>query len=71
MSDKMKCTTGKERFCFNCGESLGFIENKYWDSRDRATCGKRECEREARYEEEAEREEAHEQLDRDNGWGRW
>lgn len=62
----MTTPAGKERHCFNCGASMGFIENKYYDRRD--TCGKRECEREARNEAYAEREEAHEQLDRDMGW---
>ena len=59
---------GKERHCFYCGESLGFIENRFWCAADLPTCGKRECEREARDAHEAEREEAHEQLDRDRGW---
>lgn len=58
---------GKERFCFYCGESMGFIENRHYDRRD--SCGKRECAREERDAAEAEREEAHERLDRDNGWG--
>lgn len=31
-------------------------------------CGKQECEREARDAMQGEREEAHERLDRDNGW---
>lgn len=56
----------KERFCWNCGASMGVIENRYYDSRD--TCGATECDREARYQAEAERAEAHEQLDRDMGW---
>lgn len=59
-------TTAKERFCANCGASLGMIENRHYDRRD--TCGATACEREARYEQEAERADAHEQLDRDNGW---
>ena len=48
----------KERFCWNCGASMGVIENRYCT----------ECDREARYQAEAERAEAHEQLDRDMGW---
>lgn len=56
----------KERFCWNCGASMGVIENRYYDSRD--TCGATECDREARYQAESERAEAHEQLDRDMGW---
>jgi len=54
----------KERFCFNCGESLGVLG---WSDRY-DTCGKRECDREARYAMQADREEAHEQLDRDLGY---
>jgi hypothetical protein len=57
---------GKERFCWNCGASMGFIENKHYDSRD--TCGATACEREASYQAEAERSEAHEHLDRDMGY---
>jgi hypothetical protein len=56
----------QERFCWNCGTSLGFIEGKYHDRRD--TCGARECERAARDAISEERREAHEQLDRDRGW---
>ena len=56
----------KMRFCWNCGGEIGVIEDKYFDSRD--TCGKLECHREATYSAEAERSEAHEQLDRDMGW---
>ena len=37
---------------------MGVIENRYCT----------ECDREARYQAEAERAEAHEQLDRDMGW---
>lgn len=56
----------RERFCFNCGASLGVIEDRYYDRTD--TCGDRECERAARDQAECEREDAHEQLDRDMGW---
>jgi len=45
---------------------MGVIEDKYYDRSD--TCGKRECEREARDQARAERDEAHEKLDRDMGW---
>ena len=57
---------GKERRCWNCGNSMGFIEDKFYDRRD--TCGDRQCEREARDEDAAEQASAHEQLDRDMGW---
>ncbi len=58
MAQKMR------RHCFYCGAPLGiYVE---YDQLD--TCGKQECEREARYFRETERAEAHEQLDRDRGW---
>ncbi len=50
--------------CFNCGKETGI--HAYWEATD--TCGARECEREARYARDAERAEAHEQLDRDLGY---
>ncbi len=56
----------RERFCWNCGDSMGVIQDRYYDRGD--TCGKAECMREARNEAYAEREDAHEQLDRDMGW---
>jgi hypothetical protein len=52
------------RRCFNCGEELGAYAN--YDRLD--TCGKRECDREARAIREEERQNAHDQLDRDMGW---
>jgi hypothetical protein len=61
-----RATTAKQRFCWNCGADMGVIENKFYDSRD--TCGQPGCEREARDAAYAERDEAHEQLDRDLGW---
>ena len=57
----------KMRRCFNCGEELG--RSRYRDPHD--TCGRQECEREARNAERGEREEAHERLDEDMGYGRW
>lgn len=58
-----------ERFCWVCGVSMGVFENRYYDRHD--TCGSPECERDARDAERAERDEAHEQLDRDMGWADW
>lgn len=55
---------GKMRFCFNCGAELGVYSS--YDPLD--TCGASECEREAANAARQEREEAHEQLDRDMGW---
>ena len=54
------------RHCFWCGVELGVYDDIDSDPLD--TCGKIECEREARNEARREREEAHEQLDRDLGW---
>jgi hypothetical protein len=55
----------KMRFCFYCGAELGC----YADHDPLDTCGARECERAAQDEIGAMRDEAHERLDRDNGWG--
>lgn len=58
--------TEKMQHCWFCGAELGIYKKHY---SDRDTCGASECEREARYDAMAERDEAHEQLDRDMGWG--
>lgn len=52
-------------YCYNCGEDLGNYD-RFSDRFD--TCGKPECEREARNAVMEERDEAHEQLDRDLGY---
>lgn len=54
----------KMRHCFYCGDELGVHSD--WQPLD--MCGKRECERAAGECAQQEREEAHEQLDRDMGW---
>lgn len=54
----------RQRYCFYCGEDIGI----YADYEPTDTCGKAECERERRNIERQEREEAHQQLDRDMGW---
>jgi hypothetical protein len=56
----------KERFCFYCGKSLGFIEDRNYDRRD--SCGSRECMHEEREAFIEEREEAHRDLDERMGW---
>lgn len=56
---------GKVRSCWNCGADMGFIENRYYDRMD--TCGSAECLREERDAARAERDDAHDQLDRDRG----
>ncbi len=55
----------KMRHCFNCGEELGVFAAVDYDELD--TCGKRECEREARL---AARDEFEEKRDWDCG-GDW
>lgn len=57
---------GKERFCWHCGTSMGFIENRYYDRTD--VCGSSECNRALQDAYAEERAEAHEQLDRDLGY---
>lgn len=56
----------KRHHCWNCGADMGVWDRRYCDSTD--TCGKQECERAAREAVEQQRDEAHEQLDRDLGW---
>lgn len=53
----------KEQYCFNCGESLG-IYRAY--PGELQTCGKMECEREARNQERAEDEEMRERAATDH-----
>lgn len=53
------------QFCWYCGAELGVYVST---PSDRDTCGKIECSREAYRDAMHEREEAHEQLDRDMGW---
>lgn len=57
--------TKKMKHCAYCGDELGMTEN--WD-REPEACGKPECNREVRGMYDAEREEAHERLDRDLGY---
>jgi hypothetical protein len=66
MSDPKPTPPGKIRHCWNCGADMGFIENRYYDRTD--VCGSRECNRAAQDAFRQERDEAHEQLDRDMGW---
>lgn len=54
----------KQRHCFNCGAELGFYAD--YDRMD--DCGSAECRRAAQDAYSQERDEAHEQLDRDMGW---
>lgn len=54
-------------YCFNCGAELGLFSGKQ-RQRDLDTCGKPECNREARNTLAEERERAHQELDDMNGW---
>lgn len=54
--------TAKERFCFNCGESLGVMD---WSDRY-DNCGKRECEREARFSQQCDEADRRERAEMDN-----
>lgn len=62
----MQHPKAKERFCPYCGDSMGVIEYRNYDRRD--PCGKTECDKAAQNVANAEREEAHEQIDRDMGY---
>ena len=55
------------RHCFFCGDELG----RYKDYDPLDNCGKSECMREARDAEQDRRREAHDELDRNNGWDRF
>lgn len=59
-------TPPKRTHCFNCGADIG---PKDCFSSNLDDCGAPECSREARNAYAQEREEAHEQLDRDMGYG--
>ncbi len=54
----------RERFCPYCGESMGILD--YVEKYD--SCGKQECAREARNQLEADREEAHREVDERMGF---
>jgi hypothetical protein len=56
----------RKQFCFNCGEPQGEFD-AYGEI---VSCGKVECEREARNAQAAEREDAHRNLDESMGWDR-
>jgi hypothetical protein len=56
--------TPRMQRCFYCGAEIGVMA--YAEPFD--TCGKPECDREAAAAQRQERDEAHEQLDRDRGW---
>ena len=56
----------KERFCFYCGDSMGFIEDRFYERRD--SCGKLACAREEREALQEDRENAHRELDERMGW---
>ncbi len=57
--------TRNRSYCCICGEDIG-VADRFSDQYD--TCGQRGCEREVRNTFAIERDEAHEQLDRDMGY---
>lgn len=69
MAENNPLHPGRVRHCWNCGADMGFIENRFYDRRD--TCGKHECDREARDAFEEERQAAHDRVDEDFGYGSW
>lgn len=62
--------SGKIRHCWYCGADMGWIENRYYERND--PCGKIECNRAARDAYAEERQNAHDDLDRNvyggDGW---
>jgi hypothetical protein len=66
VSPALRAQGMKMRHCFYCGDELGV----YADHDPLDTCGKAACNRAASDAAQEEREEAHERLDRDMGWGR-
>jgi hypothetical protein len=59
-------TKPRRHYCWYCGKDMGVFDRRFCETTD--TCGDRECERAARDAAAQERDEAHEQLDRDMGW---
>lgn len=57
--------TPKIQYCFNCGAELGVYIHYAGDIE---CCGKPECNREMQDTYRRERDEAHEELDRDMGY---
>lgn len=60
------------RYCFNCGEELGVMKSIDYDPLD--TCGKAECEREARWAAQADRDARFAEAEQDDFQrygGRW
>ena len=51
----------REQYCFYCGEHLGFYDSHG----ESVSCGKKECERELRYQYEAELDERRYEAERD------
>jgi len=58
----------REQHCFNCGESLGRYKAYHGDGPE--CCGKSECQRELRYQMQAEREERADRA-REDDYGRY
>ena len=56
------------RHCFNCGAALGVLAEHEYDPLD--TCGRTDCEREARYARQAEEAERRARAE-DDGFDRY
>ena len=55
--------TAKTRHCWNCGADMGMIEDRHYDRTD--TCGAQGCERALRDQLASERQDRHDEIDRD------
>ena len=53
----------KMQHCFYCGKELGVYDKH---PADLDTCGSKECEREARYQQQSERDEAAYEAEKDD-----
>lgn len=66
--EQPKAKPERRQVCAYCGDDLG-PWGRYSDRND--ACSKRECQAWELDQAQAEREEAHERLDNDLGYGRW
>lgn len=54
---------GQIRHCWNCGDDMGFIEDRFYDRTD--VCGKSKCNRALQDRIAQERQERHDEIDND------
>ena len=67
MTAPVKPPAQRRHHCWNCGADMGVYDRRYCRSDD--VCGSSECNRASRDAQQQERDEAHEALDRDMGFG--